>query len=52
MSVAGWLNRPEALEVEIFPGMACSALVYDGDRVAGVIASEMGLDADGTLAEL
>jgi electron-transferring-flavoprotein dehydrogenase len=48
-NVCRWLaEQAEALEVEIFPGMACSALVYDGDRVAGVIAGEMGLDADGT----
>ncbi|RCW79914.1 electron transfer flavoprotein-ubiquinone oxidoreductase [Paracoccus lutimaris] len=48
-NVCRWLaEQAEALEVEIFPGMACSQLVYDGDRVAGVIAGEMGLNADGT----
>ena len=48
-NVCRWLaEQAEALEVEIFPGMACSALVYEGDRVAGVVAGEMGLNADGT----
>ena len=44
-----WLaEQAEALEVEIFPGMACSQLVYEGERVVGVVAGEMGLEADGT----
>ncbi len=48
-NVCRWLaEQAEALEVEIFPGMACSQLVYDGERVAGVVAGEMGLNADGT----
>ncbi len=34
--------------VEIFPGMAASELVYDGDRVKGVVAGEFGKNADGT----
>jgi electron-transferring-flavoprotein dehydrogenase len=48
-NVCRWMaEQAEALGVEIFPGMSCSALVYDGDRVAGVVAGEMGLSADGT----
>lgn len=48
-NVCRWLaEQAEALEVEIFPGMSASALVMDGNRVAGVVAGEMGLDADGT----
>ncbi|SMO76735.1 electron transfer flavoprotein-ubiquinone oxidoreductase [Paracoccus laeviglucosivorans] len=48
-NVCRWLaEQAEALEVEIFPGMACSQLVYDGQRVVGVVAGEMGLAADGT----
>ncbi|RDW13082.1 electron transfer flavoprotein-ubiquinone oxidoreductase [Paracoccus thiocyanatus] len=48
-NVCRWLaEQAEALEVEIFPGMACSQLVYAGDRVVGVVAGEMGLNADGT----
>jgi electron-transferring-flavoprotein dehydrogenase len=34
----------EGLGVEIFPGMACSELVFEGDRVAGVVAGEFGRD--------
>lgn len=48
-NVCRWLaEQAEALGVEIFPGMACSQTVYDGDRVVGVVAGEMGLQADGT----
>ncbi|ABL68539.1 electron transfer flavoprotein-ubiquinone oxidoreductase [Paracoccus denitrificans] len=48
-NVCRWLaEQAEALEVEIFPGMACSQLVYEGDRVVGVVAGEMGLNADGS----
>ncbi|HEX9859550.1 MAG TPA: electron transfer flavoprotein-ubiquinone oxidoreductase, partial [Paracoccaceae bacterium] len=42
-------EQAEALGVEIFPGMAASALVYgDAGEVRGVVAGEFGLDADGT----
>ncbi len=48
-NVCRWLaEQAEALEVEIFPGMAASELVWDGDRVAGVVAGEMGKNPDGT----
>ncbi|MFN3971959.1 MAG: electron transfer flavoprotein-ubiquinone oxidoreductase [Gemmobacter sp.] len=48
-NVCRWMaEQAEALGVEIFPGMACSALVYDGNRVAGVVAGEFGLNPDGT----
>ena len=53
-NVCRWLaEQAEALGVEVFPGMAASALVWaeDGngaERVAGVVAGEMGLEADGT----
>lgn len=48
-NVCRWLaEQAEALEVEIFPGMACSQLVCEGGRVVGVVAGEMGLNADGT----
>jgi electron-transferring-flavoprotein dehydrogenase len=49
-----WLAaEAEALGVEIFPGMACSEIVWgeaaDGSpRIAGVVAGEMGRIADGT----
>ena len=48
-NVCRWMaEQAEALGVEIFPGMACSELVYDGDRVAGVVAGVFGLEADGS----
>ena len=48
-NVCRWMaEQAEALGVEIFPGMAASALVFDGDRVAGVVAGEFGLDKDRT----
>ena len=48
-NVTRWLaEQAEELGVEVFPGMACSAFVMDGERVAGVVAGEMGLNADGT----
>ncbi len=48
-NVCRWMaGQAEALGVEIFPGMSCSELVYDGNRVAGVVAGEFGRAADGT----
>ena len=48
-NVTRWMaEQAEAMGVEVFPGMACSALVMEGERVAGVIAGEMGLNPDGT----
>jgi electron-transferring-flavoprotein dehydrogenase len=46
-NVCRWMaEQAEALGVEIFPGMAASALVFDHDRVAGVVAGEFGLGKD------
>ena len=48
-NVCRWLaEQAEELGVEIFPGMSCSEIVWDGDRVAGVVAGEFGKNADGT----
>ncbi|TPE43135.1 electron transfer flavoprotein-ubiquinone oxidoreductase, partial [Amaricoccus solimangrovi] len=48
-NVCRWMaEQAEELGVEIFPGMAASALVFDGERVAGVVAGEFGLEADRT----
>ncbi|KAA9005286.1 electron transfer flavoprotein-ubiquinone oxidoreductase [Histidinibacterium aquaticum] len=49
-NVCRWMaEQAEALGVEIFPGMACSELVWDeAGNVKGVVAGEMGLSADGT----
>jgi electron-transferring-flavoprotein dehydrogenase len=44
-NVCRWMaGVAEGLGVEIFPGMAASALVYEGDRVKGVVAGEFGRD--------
>ncbi|MDJ0826364.1 MAG: electron transfer flavoprotein-ubiquinone oxidoreductase [Rhodobacter sp.] len=49
-NVCRWMaEQAEALGVEIFPGMACSELVYGDDgAVKGVIAGEFGKNPDGT----
>ncbi|MEO1551367.1 MAG: electron transfer flavoprotein-ubiquinone oxidoreductase [Pseudomonadota bacterium] len=49
-NVCRWMaEQAEALEVEIFPGMACSELVYgENGEVAGVVAGEFGKNPDGT----
>jgi electron-transferring-flavoprotein dehydrogenase len=44
-NVCRWMaGVAEGLGVEIFPGMAASQLVYEGDRVKGVVAGEFGRD--------
>lgn len=49
-NVCRWMaEQAEELGVEIFPGMACSELVFgDNGEVKGVVAGEFGLNADGT----
>ena len=49
-NVCRWLGQQaEELGVEIFPGMACSEIVYgDKGEVRGVVAGEFGRNADGT----
>ena len=49
-NVCRWMaEQAEELGVEIFPGMACSEVVYgDNGEVKGVVAGEFGKDADGT----
>ncbi|MGV6850354.1 MAG: electron transfer flavoprotein-ubiquinone oxidoreductase [Marinibacterium sp.] len=49
-NVCRWMaEEAEALGVEIFPGMACSELVYDeAGGVKGVVAGEFGKQSDGT----
>ena len=49
-NVCRWLaEQAEALGVEIFPGMACSELVYDENgALRGVVAGEFGKNADGS----
>jgi electron-transferring-flavoprotein dehydrogenase len=49
-NVCRWMaEQAEEMGVEIFPGMACSELVWSEDgAVRGVVAGEFGLNADGT----
>ena len=49
-NVCRWLGQQaEELGVEIFPGMACSEIIYgDKGEVRGVVAGEFGRQADGT----
>ena len=52
-NVCRWLaGQAESLGVDIFPGMACSDVVFgSGGEVIGVIAGEFGLDKDGNKTE-
>ncbi len=52
-NVCRWMaEQAEELGVEIFPGMACSELVYGEDgELKGVVAGEFGKNADGTLSD-
>ena len=49
-NVCRWMaEQAEELGVEIFPGMACSELIYDeSGALTGVVAGEFGREADGT----
>ena len=49
-NVCRWMaEQAEEMGVEIFPGMACSELVYgDNGEIKGVVAGEFGKNADGT----
>ncbi|MGB0906488.1 MAG: NAD(P)/FAD-dependent oxidoreductase, partial [Maricaulaceae bacterium] len=49
-NVCRWLaEQAESLGVEIFPGMACSDLVYNTDgSLKGVVAGEFGISKDGS----
>jgi len=49
-NVCRWMaEQAEEMGVEIFPGMACSELIYgENGEVKGVIAGEFGLNPDGT----
>jgi len=49
-NVCRWMaEQAEELGVEIFPGMACSELVYgESGELKGVVAGEFGKEADGS----
>jgi electron-transferring-flavoprotein dehydrogenase len=47
-NVCRWLaGQAEELGVEVYPGMAASAPVFEGDTLVGVVAGEFGLGKDG-----
>ena len=52
-NVCRWMaEQAEEMGVEIFPGMACSDLVFgENGEVKGVIAGVFGLEADGSIGE-
>ena len=52
-NVCRWMaEQAEELGVEIFPGMACSDLVFGNDgELKGVVAGEFGKNSDGTMGE-
>ncbi|MEM8821999.1 MAG: electron transfer flavoprotein-ubiquinone oxidoreductase [Pseudomonadota bacterium] len=52
-NVCRWMaEQAEEMGVEIFPGMACSELVFDEEgRVKGVVAGEFGKNPDGTMGD-
>ncbi|MEM9584521.1 MAG: electron transfer flavoprotein-ubiquinone oxidoreductase [Pseudomonadota bacterium] len=52
-NVCRWMAEiAEGLGVEIFPGMACSELVYgENNEVKGVVAGVFGLEPDGSIGE-
>ena len=51
-NVCRWMaEQAEELGVEIFPGMSCTELVWEGERVAGVVAGEFGRNPDGSIGE-
>ncbi|MAD94692.1 MAG: electron transfer flavoprotein-ubiquinone oxidoreductase [Rhodobacteraceae bacterium] len=49
-NVCRWMaEQAEEMGVEIFPGMACSELVYgENGEVKGVVAGEFGIEPDGS----
>ena len=52
-NVCRWMaEQAEELGVEIFPGMACSDLVFgEKDEIKGVIAGEFGKNRDGSIGD-
>lgn len=43
-----WMaQQTEALGVNVFPGFAAAEIIYDNDRICGVITGDMGVDKNG-----
>ena len=46
-----WLAEyAESLEIDIFAGFPASEIIYENDRVIGVITGDMGIDSEGEIA--
>lgn len=52
-NVCRWMAEyAENLGVEVFPGMACSELIYgSNDELVGVVAGEFGINSDGSKSD-
>jgi len=47
-SLCGWLGeQAEALGCNVLPGFAATEILFDGERVAGVITGDQGVDRNG-----
>ncbi|MGJ8693376.1 MAG: electron transfer flavoprotein-ubiquinone oxidoreductase [Thalassotalea sp.] len=47
-NVCRWLaEQAESLGVEVFAGFAAQEIIYQDDKVAGIITGDMGLDSEG-----
>ena len=43
-----WLaQQAESLDVNIFPGFAATEILYEGERVSGIVTGDKGLDKNG-----
>ena len=43
-----WLaNQAEALDIDIFPGFTASNLIYNNNKVRGIVTGDMGISSDG-----
>ena len=47
-SMCKWLGtKAEAMGVEIYPGFAASNIIIEGEKLSGIITSDLGLNKDG-----
>ncbi len=43
-----WLaNQAEALDIDIFPGFTASNLIYNNNKVRGIVTGDMGISSEG-----
>ena len=47
-SMCKWLGtKAEAMGVEIYPGFAASDIIVEGEKLSGIVTSDLGLNKDG-----